>query len=172
MSQLREQATPTDLVPLVPELAADQMTSDRRVARHRRLVYWALALMVFLVTCAPFVMCIDTHPRQKVREAPVAQNECFRYTHVSEGQQPASGCERALAGNCSTAPGVCVAFAFLSDTNASSVISGSMYRCGDPTCTNVGDACRCANPALGRVIAFCRRHVAGKEYGGANFACY
>jgi hypothetical protein len=168
-TELQELA-PSDSVPLAPEFT-DKVMQKGWFARSIDAVHNALTILIIVVLMAFSVAFLAVILVTAAIGRPGLRTECFRYTNVSESLQPASGCEHALAGNCSTAPGVCVAFAFLSDTNASTVISGSMYRCGDPKCTNVGDACRCANPALGRVTAFCRRHVAGKEYGGANFAC-
>lgn len=162
----------TDSVPLAPEFA-DQLLRKGWLARNKEALYKTLAALIVVVALVLVtVFTVIVVPSVRPDAASVLQTECFSYANFSKSLQPASGCERALAGNCSTAPGVCVAFVFLGDTNASNVITGTMYRCGDPTCANVGDACRCANPALGRVTAFCRRHVAGKEYGGANFACY
>jgi hypothetical protein len=161
--------TETDVEPLVQ---GPEETPNSWLVHNKRVLYKAAAvLFVFatLVFVAVFVLTVVPCKRSDV---PTLQTECFRYTHLNESQQPTVGCERALAGNCSTMPGVCVAFAFLEDTNASTVVTGSMYRCGDPTCTKVSDACRCANPAIGRVTEFCRRHVVGKEYSGANFACF
>jgi hypothetical protein len=158
-----------DLEPLVQDF---DETPKSWLVRNKDALYRAVAVFLFFLCSVFFVLFIVTAVPSKRPDVPTLQTECFRYTHVNESRQPTNGCERALAGNCSTAPGVCVAFVFLENTNASLVMSGSMYRCGEPTCTNVGDACRCANPALGRVTEFCRRHVVGKEYGGANFACF
>lgn len=153
-------------------LQGPEETPKSWLLRNKHFLYKAAGvLFVFatLVFVAVFSLTVVPCKRPDVS---TLQTECFRYTHLNDSQQPTVGCERALAGNCSTAPGVCVAFAFLADTNSSSLVSGGMYRCGDPTCSQVGDACVCENPAFGRVTAFCRRHVVGREYSGANFACF
>lgn len=170
MSTPQDQAE-EDSVPLVHELAATPAASNSCLQRNRQTLCRAVWVFINILSTALLVACLLVRVPHSVGERPIAQTECFRYTNLNESQQPGGDCKHALAGNCSTTAGMCVAFAFLSDTNASSVGSGSMYRCRDPACTDVGDECSCANPAIVHKTAFCRRHVAGQEYGGANFAC-
>lgn len=155
--------------PMAPVPAV--VTSSTPRLRALKLVLSATAFVVCtLIAILSFSLLSNSSPKCVWVES-FTQADCFRYTHLNESEQPTLGCARRLIGSCSSAPGVCTVFAFVSDINTSVVAAGytgEMYQCTD-SCPRIGEPCECFNPAIGRATSFCLRTV---DDGFANFACH
>lgn len=140
----------------------------RKHAGRSAVVLCVVALTVLVIALGLFA---SAGCREAARAA-IVDGTCARFADLSDSAQPATSCRRELPGTCSTRPALCSTFVYTRDVNSSAPALGQIgtaYDCVDESCHQVGDACRCSNPAVGTRTSFCVRTLAVGSH--ANFAC-
>lgn len=158
--------------PLAPEnTLALSHPSQPAVRSNKRLLQACFAVLfaAFLFVCVAaslFYFGKFQAPEPRFFRASFF-NAPFKFTDLDDALQTPTSCEPSLDGICSSSPGICVAFAFINDTEMAAVRrgwTGEKYQCGSEACSLIGRPCVCGEPAIRKFTHFARR-------AGASFAC-